>query len=160
MRSSSVNSPRVIIFKSSLKYFIFFVKGGDATTAAAGGKSSFLAGFGMGFLAFALKKLLLPVFIGAQLIKSVLIAMFLPSILGGLGKIVGKGLSTFSGISGASTGMNHHNQNQLEEFEFKDTDPYNNEPGLGDDLNEQAEATNQLANVDLESSTNAAVNSR
>lgn len=88
------------------------------------GKSSFMAGFGMGFLAFALKKLLLPVFIGAQLIKSVLIAMFLPSIIGSLGKLVGKGLSTFSGVSGASAGAG---QNQVEDFEFKDTSPYDNE---------------------------------
>lgn len=83
-----------------------------------------MAGFGMGFLAFALKKLLLPVFIGAQLVKSVLIAMFLPSIIGSLGKLLGKGLSSFSGLSGASAGG--HN-NQIEDFEFKDTSPYNNE---------------------------------
>lgn len=83
-----------------------------------------MAGFGMGFLAFFLKKLLLPVFIGAQLVKSVLLAMFLPSILGSLGKLVGKGLSTFSGVSGASAGAG---QNQVEDFEFKDTNPYNNE---------------------------------
>lgn len=78
----------------------------------------------MGFLAFALKKLLLPVFIGAQLIKSVLLAMFLPSIIGSLGKLLGKGLSSFSGLSGASAGG--HN-NQIEDFEFKDTSPYNND---------------------------------
>lgn len=83
-----------------------------------------MAGFSMGFLAFALKKLLLPVFIGAQLIKSVLIAMFLPSIIGSFGKLLGKGLSSFSGLSGASAGG--HN-NQIEDFEFKDTSPYNNE---------------------------------
>ncbi|CAH1111133.1 unnamed protein product [Psylliodes chrysocephalus] len=98
--------------------------------------------------AFGLKKLLLPFFIGAQLLKSVVIAMFLPSILGGLGKIVGKGLSTFSGISGASTGLNNH-QNQLEDFEFKDVDPYHNEAGLGHNFNAEAAATNnQLVTVD------------
>lgn len=32
-----------------------------------------------------------PVFIGMQVAKTVLIAMFLPSIIGSLGKIVGKG---------------------------------------------------------------------
>nr|CAI5866632.1 unnamed protein product [Callosobruchus analis] len=121
------------------------------------GKSSFLAGFGMGFLAFALKKLLLPVFIGAQLVKSVLIAMFLPSILGGLGKIVGKGLSTFSGLSGASTGINHATPEPMEDFEFKDTDPYANEQGVGNDFRD-VEATNQLAT--LEASTGAPSNSR
>ncbi|CAG9838278.1 unnamed protein product [Diabrotica balteata] len=117
------------------------------------GKSSFLTGFGMGFLAFGLKKLLLPFFIGAQLIKSVLIAMFLPSILGGLGKIVGKGLSTFSGISGASTGLNQHQQ-QIEDFEFKDVGPYNNEIGVGHQFNAEAAATNQLAEVDSSTSGN------
>lgn len=80
----------------------------------------------MGFLAFALKKLLLPVFIGAQLVKSVLIAMFLPSLLGSLGKIVGKGLSTFSGVSGASAGLGGGGQQPVEDFEFKDTGAYNN----------------------------------
>lgn len=108
----------------------------------------------MGFLAFALKKLLLPVVIGAQLVKSVMIAMFLPSLLGGLGKIVGKGLSTFSGISGASTGINNNHQQQLEEFEFKDTDPYNNDPGLGDNLNAAAsDDTSSLSDVDVSSDT-------
>ncbi|KAK4875551.1 hypothetical protein RN001_011973 [Aquatica leii] len=87
------------------------------------GKSSFMAGFGMGFLAFALKKMLLPVFLGAQIIKSVLIALFLPSLLGSVGKLLGKGLSTFSGSSGAS-GFGHGNDH-VEDFEFKDTGPYN-----------------------------------
>ncbi|XP_072391620.1 uncharacterized protein Osi24 isoform X3 [Diabrotica undecimpunctata] len=90
---------------------------------------------------------------GAQLIKSVLIAMFLPSILGGLGKIVGKGLSTFSGISGASTGLNQHQQ-QIEDFEFKDVGPYNNEIGVGHQFNAEAAATNQLAEVDSSTSGN------
>ncbi|XP_028132597.1 uncharacterized protein LOC114328052 isoform X2 [Diabrotica virgifera virgifera] len=91
--------------------------------------------------------------LSAQLIKSVLIAMFLPSILGGLGKIVGKGLSTFSGISGASTGLNQHQQ-QIEDFEFKDVGPYNNEIGVGHQFNAEAAATNQLAEVDSSTSGN------
>ncbi|XP_076266487.1 protein Osi24 [Rhynchophorus ferrugineus] len=99
------------------------------TVADTSGKSSFLAGFGMGMLAFLLKKMLLPVFIGAQFIKSILIAMFLPTILGGVGKLVGKGLSTFSGLSSASTGLNRP-QPEIEDFEFKDVDPYNNEAAL------------------------------
>lgn len=61
------------------------------------GKSTFLTGFGLGFLAFGLKKLLLPLFFGVQIIKSVLLALFLPSIIGSLGNIVGKGMCfTFS----------------------------------------------------------------
>ncbi|KAF5290236.1 hypothetical protein FQA39_LY14790 [Lamprigera yunnana] len=85
-----------------------------------------------GFLAFALKKMLLPVFLGAQIIKSVLIALFLPSLIGSVGKLLGKGLSTFSGSSGAS-GFGHGND-QIEDFEFKDTSPYNAEdkPALAD----------------------------
>lgn len=114
----------------------------------------------MGFLAFALKKLLLPFIIGAQLLKSVLLAMFLPSILGGFGKIVGKGLSTFSGISGASTGINNNHHQQLEEFEFKDTDPYNNDPGLGDNMNTASDDTSSLADVDMSSADATPTNSR
>ncbi|XP_046610925.1 uncharacterized protein LOC124300663 isoform X1 [Neodiprion virginianus] len=83
-------------------------------------KSSFLTGFGLGFLAFGLKKLMMPLFIGMQIVKSVLIAMFLPSIIGAIGKFVGKGVSTFSQVSQTPT-------NQPEEsFEFKDNaDIYN-----------------------------------
>lgn len=79
----------------------------------------------MGFLA----KLLLPVFLGAQIIKSVLLALFLPSIIGNVGKLLGKGLSSISGNSGSS-GFGH-GQEQMEDFEFKDTGPYN-EPGIQD----------------------------
>lgn len=59
------------------------------------GKSTFLTGFGLGFLAFGLKKLLLPLILGAQIVKSILIALFLPSIIGSIGKIVGKGKFSF-----------------------------------------------------------------
>ncbi|XP_050537264.1 uncharacterized protein LOC126903229 [Daktulosphaira vitifoliae] len=90
------------------------------------GKNSFLTGFGLGFLAFGLKKLLLPVFIGAQILKSVLIAAFLPTILGGAGKILSKGVTNFVSSSanfghGASAGGDG-----LNDFEFKDTAQYNN----------------------------------
>lgn len=97
-------------------------------------KSSFMAGFGMGFMAFFLKKLLLPVFIIAQIAKSVLIAMFLPSILGSLGKLVGKGLSNFSGISGHSS-LSGGGAGQEQDFEFKDTSPYNNDVNGDQDFN-------------------------
>lgn len=111
-----------------------------------------MAGFGMGFLAFALKKLLLPVFIGAQLVKSVLLAMFLPSILGSLGKLVGKGLSTFSGVSGASAGAG---QNQVEDFEFKDTSPYNN-----DDQDQYPPTDNKANAAETVNSLTPSTNSR
>ncbi|XP_060528307.1 uncharacterized protein LOC132703198 [Cylas formicarius] len=78
------------------------------------------------------------VFLGAQLIKSVLIAMFLPTILGSVGKLVGKGLSTFSGLSSASAGFNKQHQ-EVEDFDFNEGDPYSNDAvndihGDGDSL--------------------------
>ncbi|XP_046995292.1 uncharacterized protein LOC124607130 [Schistocerca americana] len=81
-----------------------------------------MAGFGLGFLAFALKKLLLPVLIGAQIAKSILIAMFLPSLLGGLGKVLNRGVSTFASASSASgsNGGGAGGAANLEDFEFKD----------------------------------------
>ncbi|XP_050304990.1 uncharacterized protein LOC126742383 [Anthonomus grandis grandis] len=140
----------------------FLTSSGDATgnsSTDGSGKSSFLAGFSMGLLAFFLKKLMLPVFLGAQLIKSVLIAMFLPTLLGGLGRLAGKGLSTFSGLSTASTGLNRHQQlQQMEDFEFKDSDPYNNEePPLGADFNDDQDS---LTLNTLDSSSTASPNSR
>ena len=96
------------------------------------GKNSFLTGFGLGFLAFGLKKLLLPFFIGAQIVKSILIAMFLPSILGSVGKLVGKGVTTFAsssaqngGFSGGSSGGNAlgGGGDDMENFDFKVSKP-------------------------------------
>ncbi|XP_037029146.1 uncharacterized protein LOC119069225 [Bradysia coprophila] len=58
------------------------------------------------------KKLMWPVIIGVQVVKTVLLAMFLPSILGSLGKIVGKGLSTVSGFT--------HQAETVDDLEFKD----------------------------------------
>ncbi|XP_076394750.1 protein Osi24 isoform X2 [Megachile rotundata] len=85
------------------------------------GKSTFLTGFGLGFLAFGLKKLLLPLIFGVQIIKSVLIALFLPSIIGSIGNIVGKGVTSFA--------QSAHTTAQPEEnFEFKDnSDLYNDD---------------------------------
>lgn len=147
---------RSTISCKNICYFVAAASTPDAAVADDSGRNSFMAGFGMGFLAFALKKLLLPVFIGAQLVKSVLIAMFLPSILGGFGKILGKGLSTFSGISGASAGINNNHQ-QIEDFEFKDTDPYSNDPGQ--DFNAEGADTNVGINVASTTAATAA-NSR
>lgn len=94
------------------------------------GKSSFLTGFGLGFLAFGLKKLLLPMFIGAQIVKSVLIAMFLPSILGSLGKLAAKGISHASTLSGSAGG---HQQAPIDDFDFKDTGAAYNAQGTEDE---------------------------
>lgn len=96
-------------------------KSTDTGTARFGfGKNSFLTGFGLGFLAFGLKKLLLPIFIGAQIVKSILIAMFLPSILGSVGKLVGKGVTTFAQSSGSSNFAGAGSDN-INDFDFKDT---------------------------------------
>ncbi|XP_031786353.1 uncharacterized protein LOC103317765 isoform X1 [Nasonia vitripennis] len=74
------------------------------------------------FGAFGLKKLLLPLFIGAQIIKSILIALFLPSIIGSIGKIVGKGVTSF-----AQSSQNPPQQME-ENYEFKDNqDLYNDD---------------------------------
>jgi hypothetical protein len=82
----------------------------SARTASA---NTFITGFGLGFLAFGLKKLLLPFFLGAQLVKSILIAIFLPTILTSIGKFLGKsGASIFS----ASTGNGHHSS---DDYDFK-----------------------------------------
>lgn len=54
-----------------------------------------------------------PVFIGFQLVKTVLLALFLPSILGSLGKIVGKGLSSVSSFG-------HPPMETPEDLDFKD----------------------------------------
>jgi hypothetical protein len=40
-----------------------------------------------------LKKLMWPLLIGFQLVKTALLVLFLPSIIGSVGKIVGKGES-------------------------------------------------------------------
>ncbi|XP_066581786.1 uncharacterized protein Osi24 isoform X2 [Prorops nasuta] len=73
------------------------------------------------FGAFGLKKLLLPLILGAQIIKSILIALFLPSIIGSIGKIVGKGVSSFAQSSQSATAAPEEN------FEFKDNSDFYNE---------------------------------
>ncbi|XP_011154198.1 uncharacterized protein LOC105192029 isoform X2 [Harpegnathos saltator] len=72
------------------------------------------------FGSFGLKKLLLPLFFGVQIIKSMLLALFLPSIIGSIGNIVGKGVSSFAQSS--------HAPAPEENFEFKDnSDLYNDD---------------------------------
>lgn len=70
--------------------------------------------------AFGLNKLMVPVMIGVQIVKSVLFAMFLPSLLGNLGRVVGEGVKYLS-----SQGYGRHpndiggHMGQMEDFEFK-----------------------------------------
>ncbi|CAL1685945.1 unnamed protein product [Lasius platythorax] len=74
------------------------------------------------FGSFGLKKLLLPLFFGVQIIKSVLLALFLPSIIGSIGNIVGKGVSSLAHSSHTAPVPPEEN------FEFKDnTDLYNDD---------------------------------
>uniref|UniRef100_A0A182P5Y8 Protein osiris 24 n=1 Tax=Anopheles epiroticus TaxID=199890 RepID=A0A182P5Y8_9DIPT len=75
------------------------------------------------FLFKGMKKLLWPVMIGLQIVKTVLIMMFLPSIIGSLGKIVGKGLSSVSGLS--------HPAQTVDDLDFKDTTSYNADHDFG-----------------------------
>ncbi|XP_076630665.1 protein Osi24 [Colletes latitarsis] len=73
------------------------------------------------FNAFGLKKLLLPLIFGVQIIKSILLALFLPSIIGSIGNILGKGVSNFA-QSTQTTAQPDEN------FEFKDnSDLYNDD---------------------------------
>ncbi|XP_044594307.1 uncharacterized protein LOC123271859 isoform X3 [Cotesia glomerata] len=77
------------------------------------------------FGSFGLKKLLLPLIIGAQVIKSILIALFLPSIIGSIGKMVGKaGVSSFAQSSQGVTATPDEN------FEFKDNSDFYNDDYL------------------------------
>lgn len=64
-------------------------------------------------LVSGLKKFMWPLFIGFQLVKTVLLALFLPSILGSFGKIVGKGLSSISSFGRAP-------MDAPEDLDFKD----------------------------------------
>ncbi|EDS28951.1 conserved hypothetical protein [Culex quinquefasciatus] len=59
-----------------------------------------------------LKKIVWPLLFGLQIVKTVLLVLFLPSIIGSLGKIVGKGLGSVSGLS--------HPAATVEDLDFKD----------------------------------------
>ncbi|XP_004926131.1 uncharacterized protein LOC101743499 [Bombyx mori] len=73
----------------------------------------------MGFRSFGLNKFFLPLLIGGQvLIKTILFAMFLPSILGSFGKILGKGISHLSATS---------SQASYPPANMDDTNAYNND---------------------------------
>ncbi|XP_055524529.1 uncharacterized protein LOC129718124 [Wyeomyia smithii] len=59
-----------------------------------------------------LKKLMWPLLFGLQIVKTVLLVLFLPSIIGSFGKILGKGLSSVSTLS--------HPATTVEDLDFKD----------------------------------------
>lgn len=60
-----------------------------------------------------------PLFIGFQVIKTALLVLFLPSIIGSVGKIVGKGLPSLSGTVSQFSNPNAHIE-QVEDLDFKD----------------------------------------
>lgn len=62
---------------------------------------------------------MVPVMIGVQLVKSVLLAMFLPSVLGGLGRFLSESVKylssqRFQHPSGMGNSLGH-----MEDFDFK-----------------------------------------
>ncbi|XP_028176423.1 uncharacterized protein LOC114364453 isoform X1 [Ostrinia furnacalis] len=111
----------------------------------------------MGFRSFGLNKFFVPLLIGGQvLLKSILFAMFLPSILGSFGKILGKGISQLSASSSQAsyppapaddqTGYNNDNK----DFMGYETSPtgayaYPND-GFYGNMDQDA---NDLSNVDM-----------
>ncbi|XP_013185059.1 uncharacterized protein LOC106130704 [Amyelois transitella] len=95
----------------------------------------------MGFRSFGLSKFFVPLLIGGQvLFKSILLAMFLPSILGSFGKMLGKGISQLSATSSQAsyppvqgddqTGYNSDNK----DFMGYETNPAGNYAYPQDDL--------------------------
>ena len=60
-----------------------------------------------------------PLFIGLQVVKTFVLVLFLPSIIGSFGKIVGKGLPSLSGTF-SSFSQPAANIEQVDDLEFKD----------------------------------------
>ncbi|XP_073963095.1 protein Osi24 [Choristoneura fumiferana] len=80
------------------------------------------------FRSFGLKKFFVPLLFGAQLVKGMLLAMFLPSILGSFGKILGKGISQLSASSSQASNppaVDDQTQysNDQKDFMAYETDP-------------------------------------
>ena len=65
-----------------------------------------------------------PLFIGFQVVKTALLVLFLPSIIGSVGKIAAKGLPSLSGTISQFSQFSNPNQNahveQVDDLEFKD----------------------------------------
>ncbi|CAG9569478.1 unnamed protein product [Danaus chrysippus] len=106
----------------------------------------------MGFRSFGLKNLFLPLLIGAQVFKSILLAMFLPSILGSFGKILGKGISQVSAASSqasyppANTDDQTAYNNDHMGYETNPAATYAYTDGMyGNDANDMSD----LSNVDM-----------
>ncbi|CAH0721064.1 unnamed protein product, partial [Brenthis ino] len=109
----------------------------------------------VGFRSFGLKKLFLPLLIGAQIFKSILLAMFLPSILGSFGKILGKGISQISAASSQASypPANGDDQtaynNDNKDFMGYETNPAATYAYSQDELYGNANDVNDLSNIDM-----------
>lgn len=66
-----------------------------------------------------LKKFMWPLFIGLQVVKTALLVLFLPSIIGSVGKIVGKGLPSLSGTFSQFSQPTAHVES-VDDLDFKD----------------------------------------
>lgn len=66
-----------------------------------------------------MKKFLWPLFIGLQVVKTVVLVLFLPSIIGSVGKIVGKGLPSLSGTF-SQFSQPAANVETIDDLDFKD----------------------------------------
>ncbi|KPJ03648.1 hypothetical protein RR46_04260 [Papilio xuthus] len=111
----------------------------------------------MGFRSFGLKKFFLPLIIGMQIFKSILLAMFLPSILGSFGKILGKGISQLSAASSQASYPPANTDDQSAYNDNKDFMGYDTnqagsyaypQEGLYEAMAEANDA-NDLSNVDM-----------
>ncbi|XP_013142897.1 PREDICTED: uncharacterized protein LOC106106784 [Papilio polytes] len=111
----------------------------------------------MGFRSFGLKKFFLPLIIGMQVFKSILLAMFLPSILGSFGKILGKGISQLSAASSQASYPPANTDDQSAYNDNKDFMGYDTnqagsyaypQEGLYEAMAEANDA-NDLSNVDM-----------
>ncbi|XP_058464059.1 uncharacterized protein LOC131438207 [Malaya genurostris] len=82
------------------------------SSSSSGGTKSRAVQAGRLFFFKGLKKIMWPLLFGLQIVKTVLLVLFLPSIIGSFGKILGKGLSSVSGLS--------HPATTVEDLDFKD----------------------------------------
>jgi hypothetical protein len=69
-----------------------------------------------------------PLFIGLQVVKTVLLVLFLPSIIGSVGKIVGKGLPSLSGTFSSFSQPAQAHTEPVDDLDFKDNS-FNSENG-------------------------------
>ncbi|KAJ0170898.1 hypothetical protein K1T71_013670 [Dendrolimus kikuchii] len=112
------------------------------------------------FRSFGLNKFFVPLLIGGQLIfKSILLAMFLPSILGSFGKILGKGISQLSAASSqasyppmnADTDQTGYNNNENKDYVGYETNQAGTYAYAQDGMYQSLDNNdaNEVGNVDM-----------